>query len=450
MKSLLDKVNTKLNAQGGFLKALSILVSGTAGAQLLLILATPILTRLYTPADFGILSAFLSLLAFFAVIANARYELAIHLPEKIEDTVAVTVLAFFCLCLTTLSSIVIILILKFYYFEILINLHLNKYIWMLPFAIFFTGLYQICTAWFVKFKGYSQIATTKLIQSCVVILIQLIIFKLGTFGLIIGQILGQSAGSVNLSKKAIESTKYFKEVRIKKIKEVANRYRNFPIYSMPTGLLNTASLQVAPLIFIGLFGATIAGLYALTLRLVSLPVSLIGGAIGNIFLAEAPKALSKNELDKLILNLNKKLVQIGSIPLIILIFYGPQIFVYILGNDWYKAGVYAQWLAPWIYLQFQWAPISNITVVLELQKLALITQFFAFIIRFGSLFLIINLGFNPDTAIKLFAITSAIIYLLLILFYFNKAKVSLWQVFWTNLIYIFPLILIGYLIKGIF
>lgn len=450
MKSLLDKVNAKLNAQGGFLKALSILVSGTAGAQLLLILATPILTRLYTPADFGILGAFLSLLAFFTVIANARYELAIHLPEKIEDTVAVTVLSFFCLCLTTLFSIILILILNFYSLEILVNLHLDKYIWMMPFAIFFTGLYQICTAWFVKFKGYNQIAFTKLIQSCVVILIQLITFKLGTFGLIFGQVLGQSAGSINLSKKAIENTKYFKEVKIKNIKEVAKRYRNFPIYSMPTGLLNTASLQVAPLIFIGLFGASIAGLYALTLRLVSLPVSLIGGAIGNIFLSEAPKALTKNELNKLILNLNKKLVQIGCVPLIILIFFGPEIFVYILGDDWSKAGIYAQWLAPWIYLQFQWAPISNITVVLELQRLALITQSFAFIIRFGSLFLIINLGFNPDTAIKLFAVTSAIIYLLLILFYFNKAKVSLWQVFWTNLIYIFPLILIGYLIKGIF
>ena len=156
---------------------------------------------------------------------------------------------------------------------------------------------------------------------------------------------------------------------------------------------------------------------------------------------------SRLEIKKILFNENDFL---RIVPLIILIFFGPEIFVYILGDDWSKAGIYAQWLAPWIYLQFQWAPISNITVVLELQRLALITQSFAFIIRFGSLFLIINLGFNPDTAIKLFAVTSAIIYLLLILFYFNKAKVSLWQVFWTNLIYIFPLILIGYLIKGIF
>ncbi|WDZ51162.1 oligosaccharide flippase family protein [Acinetobacter vivianii] len=447
MKSLLVKINNKLNAQGGFLKAVSVLVGGTAGAQLLLIAATPFLTRLYSPSDFGVLAAFIALIAFFTVVANGRYELAIHLPEKIEDCVAVTVLSFICLLFTTIFSIVFTFFLSVPIAKLLQTPQLASYLWLLPFSIFFIGLYQICNAWSVRHKQYKVIASTRIIQSVVTLFIQLSFFKLTALGLLLGQAFGQGAGSLKLSLQALKNTKEFGSVKYSQIKAVAKRYKKFPVYSTWTGLFNTASLQLAPLVFLGLFGSTVAGLYALTLKLVSLPVSLVGQAIGSIFLSEAPKAKREGCLNVLILQFNKKLVQMGCLPTAILIVFGPELFAFVLGEQWYKAGVYAQWLAPWIFLQFQWSPLSNLTVVLELQKEALISQLLTFFARFGVLFYAIGSGVEADHAIQLFAIVSAIVYFLMISYYFIRAEVSIINTVKINILYFVPALGVGFLIK---
>ncbi|MCU4311799.1 oligosaccharide flippase family protein [Acinetobacter variabilis] len=450
MKSLLDKVNAKLNAQGGLLKSVGLLVGGTAGAQLLLIAATPFLTRLYSPSDFGILAAFVALLAFFTVVANGRYELAIHLPEKIEDTVAITVLAFLCLLFTTFIVIVSTIFLSQPIANLLNAPQLASYLWLLPLAVFFVGLYQICNAWYVRQKQYKDIAGTKVLQSILTLLIQLSTFKLAAFGLMLGQTLGQGAGSIKLSLKSIKNTKEFWSVQFHQIKTVAKRYKSFPIYSTWTGLFNTASLQLAPLVFLSLFGATVAGLYALTLKLVSLPISLIGQAIGSVFLSEAPKAQREGRLNTLVLQFNKKLVQLGCLPTAILIVFGPELFVFVLGEQWYKAGEYAQWLAPWIFLQFQWTPLSNLTVVLELQKEALISQLLTFFARFGALFYAIGAGMAADHAIQLFAVISALVYFVRMFWFLNVARVNIKQIFFDNIIYILPSILVLITLKLIF
>lgn len=447
MNSLLEKVNRKLNAQGGLLKSVGLLVGGTAGAQLLLIAATPFLTRLYSPSDFGILAAFVALLAFFTVVANGRYELAIHLPEKIEDTVAITVLAFLCLLFTTFIASVSTILLSKPIASLLNAPQLASYLWLLPFSIFFIGLYQICNAWCVRQKQYKAIASTRVIQSIVTLLIQLSTFKLSALGLLLGQAVGQGAGSLKLSLQAIRNTKEFRKVQFVQIKAVAKRYKSFPIYSTWTGLFNTASLQLAPLVFLSLFGATVAGLYALTLKLVSLPISLIGQAIGSVFLSEAPKANREGRLNTLVLQFNKKLVQLGCLPTAILIVFGPELFAFVLGEQWYKAGEYAQWLAPWIFLQFQWTPLSNLTVVLELQKEALVSQLLTFFARFGALFVAIGLEVGADSAIQLFAVVSAIVYFLMISYYFIRAKVSLINIMRTNILYLVPVLGVVFFIK---
>lgn len=450
MKSLLDKVNAKLNAKAGFLKSIGLLVGGTAGAQLILIAATPVLTRLYSPSEFGLLAAFVSLLAFLTVVSSGRYELAIHLPEKIEETIAVTVLSFICLVFTTVISIILIFIFSEHLSVLLKAPELASYLWLLPLAVFFVGLYQICNAWYVRQKQYKDIAGTKVLQSIVTVLIQLSTFKLAAFGLMLGQTLGQGAGSIKLSLKSIKNTKEFWSVQFHQIKTVAKRYKSFPIYSTWTGLFNTASLQLAPLVFLSLFGATVAGLYALTLKLVSLPISLVGQAIGSVFLSEAPKAHREDRLNELVLQFNKKLVQVGCIPIAILIVFGPELFTFVLGEQWYKAGEYAQWLAPWIFLQFQWSPLSNITVVLELQKQALVSQLLTFIVRFGSLFFAIRFGMSADHAIQLFAVISALVYFVRMFWFLNVARVNIKQIFFDNIIYILPSILVLITLKLIF
>lgn len=81
LRSILNKIMPKAPIARG----IGLLVGGTAGAQLLMIGATPIITRLYQPSDYGILATFTAILGLVNVISCLRYELAIPLPKKSED-----------------------------------------------------------------------------------------------------------------------------------------------------------------------------------------------------------------------------------------------------------------------------------------------------------------------------------------------------------------------------
>ena len=61
------------------------LVTGTTFAQIIAVLASPLLTRLYGPEAFGFLALFTSITSIIGVIACMRYELAIMLPKTDEE-----------------------------------------------------------------------------------------------------------------------------------------------------------------------------------------------------------------------------------------------------------------------------------------------------------------------------------------------------------------------------
>ena len=119
------------------------------------------------------------------------------------------------------------------------------------------------------------------------------------------------------------------------------------------------------MVFVAAYGPVVAGLYALTLRVLSMPGGLIGNAIGNVFLAEAPSAIRSGALKPLVSKLHNNLAKAAALPAVVITLFGKVLFGGVFGASWAQAGLYAQMMAPWIYLQFQWAPLSMIGNLLE-------------------------------------------------------------------------------------
>ncbi|WP_019673913.1 oligosaccharide flippase family protein [Psychrobacter lutiphocae] len=427
LKNLLPK--------NSFARGVSVLVGGTVGSQALMILATPLITRLYTPEDFGLLAVFTAILAFFTVVSAGRYDLAIPLPEGDQDAANLAVL---CICIVSTFTLLSFIFILFFSNNIALLLKspkLANYLLLIPIGIFFVGIYQIFSKWSIRQKEFSVIAKTTLYQSLGTIAIQLTGSSFGAISLIFGYSTGQGIGAVGLARSAFRKSE-FKTVSLKDIKSQAIRYKDFPIYSTGTALFNTASLQFAPIVFITLYGATISGLYALTLRILSMPISLVGNAIGSVFLSEAPKAKREGTLPDLIIKLHNKLALIGAFPLAILLYFAPDLFSLAFGKEWLKAGVYAQWMAPWIYLQLQWSPLSMLASVLELQRASFISQILSFSFRFGSLILAWQLELSSDNSILVFAIVSAIVYLIVMLWFINKAGAPITKIIFANIKYV--------------
>lgn len=422
----------KIFPKSDFARSATVLAGGTAGSQILLVIASPLLTRIYSPADFGLLAVFTAFLAFFTVISCGRYELAIPLPDSDQDAANLAAVAIVCVVLTTLLAFFIILIWSFRVASVLNTPKLSEYLWLVPFAVFFVGVFQVFSSWAIRVKRFPHIARTKIFQTLGTLLIQLGGCKFGVIALLGGHAAGMGVGASGLAVSALKRPQ-FKTCSFGGMRLQAERYRKFPIFSTWTALFNTIGIQLAPIIFVALYGATVAGLYALTLRILSLPISFIGNAIGNVFLSSGPQARRSGDLAMLVKKLHNKLAMVGAIPLAILLFFGPEIFAIVFGEEWRKAGRYAQWMAPWIYLQFQWSPLSTVSTVLELQRSGLIAQLLVFFVRFGVLYSCCLLEISSEVAIPIFAVASTVVYYLVMTWFFRKAEVNIKEVLWVDL-----------------
>lgn len=405
------KANLKKMFQANsFARGVAVLSSGTVGAQILLLLAAPILTRLYSPEDFGVLAVFVSVLSILGVIAALRYELAI--PVVDDDETALNIAAL-CLLITVVMAVLtafIVWSIGDWGANLLGITDYANYLWLLPIGVVLIGFYQTFNYWATREKAFSRISTTKLMQSISSLIIQFSFFKLGPLGLVCGYITGQFMGAGKLSKSALRQLSS-QIVSIESVRNVASRYRRYPIFASWSGIFNTVGLQLAPLLFAGFFGPVVAGWFALANRIVHSPASLFGAAIGNVFFAHAADARRRGELGTLVQSTQQKLIAISLPPAMIVFLFGQDIFVLVFGKEWFQAGIFAQWLILSSLTGFLVSSVSMIFSVLERQALGLVLQSILFSFRLMGLVI----GILRDDyllAIILFSLGGAAGYLL--------------------------------------
>ncbi|MDM1324942.1 oligosaccharide flippase family protein [Acinetobacter pseudolwoffii] len=424
MKSLLDKVNAKLNAQGGFLKAVSVLVGGTAFAQLLAILVLPILTRVYSPEEFASFAVYSSILNILIVISCLRFEIAIPLPKDDET-------AFFLFILALLSNIFIttlIVLLIFFFQDPFLNFiqqpQLKAFIWFIPIGVFFAGLYTALQYWNTRKRNFNVIAKTRLKQSVGSSLVQVGggFGGLSTVGLILGHLMKFSVGTMSLFITLRADIKYLlRKVTISKLKESWKKYDKFPKYSSFEALANSAAIQLPVIIIAAVAVGPEAGYLMLSMQVMAMPMSLIGGAIGQVYLAHAPEYYDKGELKQYTVQTIKQISKIALFPLLMIGISAPFIFPLVFGTAWANAGHMLLWMTPWFIMQILSSPVSMSLHITGSQKIALSLQILGLLIRVGGL-LLISINYS-ELAFDYYAISGFIfyfIYFLVILYVLRK------------------------------
>src|SRR5699024_4663850 len=165
------------------------LLTGTKIAQAIPIAISPILTRLYTPEDFGALAIFIAITAILGSIANGRYELAIVLPKSNKE--ALSIMLFSLIISTVLSAILMLIIIAFHsnIVELLNAENIAMWLYFIPMVVFFSGLYNSLNYYNTRKKKFSVIAKTSITRSTGLAIVQITIgiFKKGSSGLILGQ-----------------------------------------------------------------------------------------------------------------------------------------------------------------------------------------------------------------------------------------------------------------------
>lgn len=390
------------------------LVSGTAFAQILTILVTPILTRLYGPEAFGLLALFLSITGVFGVIVCLRYELSIMLPES--DKEAANLLGLSLLIALILSSLTIPIICfgRQAIQDILKAPQLGAYLWFVPLYVFVSGVFLALNYWNSRTKHFKRLSAARITSSVASTATQLGAGFSGytTGGSFIGaSLVGQSVSTFILGGQIWKNDKslFLRSIRLKKMTEGLKRYRKFPLVDSWSALLNTVSWQLPVFLLSSFFSPIVVGFYSLGFRLLQLPMSFIGSSISQVFFQRASEAKSEGSLAPLVENVFRLLVVVGMFPIFTLTIVGNDVFSVVFGDAWTEAGVYVQILSIWAFVWFISSPLSTLWVVFEKQELGLKITFTNLITRIVSLWIGGILG-NARISLLLFSFSGVLVY----------------------------------------
>ncbi len=398
----------------GFAGDVAKLLSGTTLAQLLGILAAPLLTRLYAPDAFGIAAVFTSLCAILGVVASLRYELAIMLPESEEEAANIVALS---LGLPVLVSILSALLLWMYANPILAVVHatyLKSYLWLIPISVLVTGFLTVFNLWSSRLKHFGSMSIARVSNSVVSTGAMLGAGYAGyasAVSMIVSRLSGQiiSTGLLWLQLWPQARDMFWKSVSWRGISMGFKRYRKFPLFSTWEALLNSISWQLPVFMLSNFFSSEVVGYYALGFRIIQFPMSLIGASIGQVFFQRAAEAKVDGTLANVVEATFRELTKFGLFPMVVLLMVGPEIFSFVLGSRWLESGIYAQILSPWAFMWFVTSPLSTLICVLEKQEFGLLINVFILATRFVSLFAGGMLG-NVRIALLLFSASGVTVY----------------------------------------
>jgi O-antigen/teichoic acid export membrane protein len=116
---------------------------------------------------------------------------------------------------------------------------------------------------------------------------------------------------------------------------------------------------------------------------------LIGKAVGDVFYGRFAKEVNEKnylQVKKLFIQSTSLLMLIGLLPLGLVLLWGPELFAFVFGDSWQKAGVYAQWLSVWTFFVLINAPSLKLIIVLKQQKIALAINFLTTPMRVAALY----------------------------------------------------------------
>jgi len=430
------------------------LASGTTIAQGLTVIASPLLTRLYVPDAFGLLALFTSITGILKAISCLRYELAIVLPQSDEEGANVLGGSLLVVILVTGLSTLAVILGKTPLLRLLKAADLAPFLWLVPLTTLIGGVFLALNHWNTRTKQFGRLSIAQVVSALVVTGAQLGLGYVGyaTGGSLIGaSVLGAALVTMVLGGQIWrdDGVLFLRSIRWRHIAEQLKRYRKFPQYDAWAILLNNISWQLPAFLLAAFFSKTEVGYYALSFRVLKLPMALIGTAIGQVFFQRAAEAKNEGKLAVVVESNFRRLVILGLLPFLLLTIVGKDLFTVIFGQSWSEAGVYTQILSIWIFFWFISSPMSTLFRVLERQEFSLVLNITIFVSRFVALGIGGLIG-NARLALFLFAISGVFLYGYLSFSIMNAAGVAwlkITQILGKNFLTFIPLAVMLIVIK---
>lgn len=391
------------------------ILGGTAGGQAVAFIVAPLLSRLYSPTDFGLFATVSALIVTLGTVSALRIELAIPLPHDDSDAFSLATLGLAASAFVACAGTVAVSICGWRIADAFDQPGLMPWLWTVPVFAATMGCFLVLNQLAIRQRRFGSIGRRNFAQSLVMVLAQTGggLAGLRPGGLILGLGLGQAVGAFSLTFGAGLASREAKSGRRQEsLRRVAHRYRHFPYFMGPSGLLNVLGLQLPVLLIAYWYGSEVAGWLGLTQRVLALPVTLIGTAVAQVYLSEIARAVRSDWqwAARLFTRTSKILAGFALALLVLLLTLGPWAFSVVFGQQWSTSGRYAQALAIGLAGQLVAAPLSQTLIALERQRTQLAWDASRVLLTFVGVAAAVHLRASPLVAIWIVSLVSAGMY----------------------------------------
>ncbi|MDO6809167.1 oligosaccharide flippase family protein [Zobellia galactanivorans] len=371
----------KFTFKSEFVKNVATVMTGTALSQVVALGATPILTRFYAPRDFGFLVIYLSMLSVVGTISTGKFERAILLVSKKGTINRIVFLSFAISLVVSFFLFFLLVVLKDFLLRTL-DFSVEFYTWLftLPILIIIYSFYTVFNVILNYQKRFKRLAAAKLIKtiSSVSVSLTCILFLNDARGLILAEIIGYILAAVFVVAANLNSFDFGKKVR-KDAFQVANRFKDFPLFNVPSDFMNMASNQMPVFFLTTYLGPSVAGFYSLMKRVMDAPVNLFSTSILEVFRQKASEQYIRNgECKMLFIQTAKNLSVMAVIPFTVLFILAPELFSLVFGEEWRLAGEYAKIFSVFYFFKFISSPLTYMFFIAEKQRLNFVIHSYIF------------------------------------------------------------------------
>jgi len=411
-----DPIKGMLSSQSRFSRGLIAILTGTALSRIIAFAAIPLLSRLFSPSDFGVFALFGMTVSMGATLVTWRYEAAIVIAE--DDNKAANLLGV-TIGLTTITSLLIAAVFFVYARQIALFFGAPEFeIWLLwsPVCIWATGTFTALRLWNSRTGDFTAISIARVADTGTMVLVQTglgLMFRGMLSGLMFGPFIGRLMAALVLFWQTMKADGDLlrQSLNFRVAVKQAKRYARFPIYDLPASVLSSGSREI-PTGVLGVFFSTQwVGFYSIAFRILSVPIQVVGGAIAQVYLPVARDANEAGRLDRFTLSIFDRLMGISLAPMIMLAIVAPEITSLLLGKAWFTAGELLRYLTPSLLLAFIASPLSEVYTIFERQSEKLVFNVAVFVTRLAALIVGGLLG-NAIVAVILYSVAGSVFWIL--------------------------------------
>ena len=395
------------------IRNITILAFGAGLAQVITFAALPVLTRLFEPSDFAVLTVFVTTVSAALPFICGKYETAIVVAQSEHEA---RDLAALCILISGALSIVFTLVAVV--FEQPVNdwlgcPQLGGWLAVAPFLVWLGAVTAVCAHLANRRTAFGWIASSTVLQAISAALVSLLmgLFGMGAVGLLVANLVSVALGAGLLATLTWFDLVQWCQLRRGTFWSTAHRYRDFPVYNASSSIFNAVGLALPVFFLSHLCGSDTVGFFGLAMRVGWAPLALLSNAVSQVHLNRVSELVrSGHGVVRYLIRVLAVLLGVTLLPTLLMLGWGPDLFAMIFGPSWRIAGEYLAIMMPAIAIQFVASTLSPTCCATGNNRLAAAWKVLAFLVT-AAFFLFIAPGRDVRVILRLFAVTNGLLYL---------------------------------------